>query len=150
MDSWEQNLWPILYDLGVYLVATQLRQLKNIWIMNLNLLTILCKLLSLTYYSLSTKHLRTFYTDLWSNWEEFLWDTSCYVQCTYYYPSAYLAGPLHFFMRHRGWTLWWTKSGPKIWIVCFCFNWFQRSRQSKFFYHQFLPFLWARKWKIKC
>ena len=31
----------ILYDLGTYLVATQLRQLNNVKIMNLNLLTIL-------------------------------------------------------------------------------------------------------------
>ena len=40
-DSWEQNLLPILYEIGVSQVATQLRQLKNVYIVNLNLLTTL-------------------------------------------------------------------------------------------------------------
>ena len=29
-DSWEQNLWPILYDIAASLVATQLKWLKNV------------------------------------------------------------------------------------------------------------------------
>ena len=55
-DSWEQNLWPILYHLGASLVATQLRQIRCIYYEiksadNPYVLTNFCKLLSLTYYT---------------------------------------------------------------------------------------------------
>ena len=60
IDSWEKILWPILYDLGAFLVATQLRQLKKCIDYepksadNPNVLANFCKLLSLTYYSWGT------------------------------------------------------------------------------------------------